>query len=76
MLPSLFVSVIYGQGDMMAFLITIIVMVLLGFYMFRIPVKNRNIYTRDGFAIASLAWILLSLFGALPYLLREAFLTC
>lgn len=69
MLPSLFVSVIYGQGDMMAFLITIIVMVLLGFYMFRIPVKNRNIYTRDGFAIASLAWILLSLFGALPYLL-------
>lgn len=69
MLPSLLVSVIYGQGDMTAFLKTIVVMVLLGYSMYRIPVKNKNIYTRDGFAIASMAWVLLSLFGALPYLL-------
>lgn len=69
MLPSLFVSVIYNQNDMMAFLITIITMVIIGFAMYKIPVKNKNIYTRDGFAIASIAWMLVSLFGALPFYL-------
>lgn len=69
MLPSLFVSVIYAQNDTIAFLATIIVMALLGLCMFRIPVKNGNIYARDGFAIAAMAWIILSLFGALPFYL-------
>ncbi|HHW23456.1 MAG TPA: TrkH family potassium uptake protein [Clostridiaceae bacterium] len=69
MLPSLIVSVIYAQNDMIAFLITIFLMVALGYCMFRIPVRNKNIYTRDGFAIASMAWILLSFFGALPFFL-------
>lgn len=69
MLPSLIVSVIYAQNDMIAFLITIFLMVALGYCMFRIPVRNKNIYTRDGFAIASMAWILISFFGALPFFL-------
>lgn len=69
MLPSLVVSMIYDQGDVMSFLITIGIMALVGFCMFRTPVRNRNMYTRDGFAIASLAWVLLSLFGALPFFL-------
>ncbi len=69
MLPSLFVSIIYKQNDLVSFLITIILMDIIGFIMYKIPVKNKNIYTRDGFAIASIAWILVSLFGALPFYL-------
>ncbi|MBO5944560.1 MAG: TrkH family potassium uptake protein [Clostridia bacterium] len=29
--------------------------------------KTRNIYAREGFAIVSLSWVLLSFFGALPF---------
>ncbi|MGI6086194.1 MAG: TrkH family potassium uptake protein [Acetivibrionales bacterium] len=72
MLPSLLIAVIYNQNDIMAFIITIIILILAGFVMFKIPVRNRNFYTRDGFAIVSLGWILLSLFGALPFYISGA----
>lgn len=40
--------------------------------MSRIPIKNKNFYTRDGFAIVSLGWILVSIFGALPFVISGA----
>jgi trk system potassium uptake protein TrkH len=32
-----------------------------------IKTKNKNMYARDGFAIVALSWILMSFFGALPF---------
>ncbi len=72
MLPSMVVSIIYKQGDNMAFLITIIMLALLGVVMSRISVKNKNFYARDGFAIVSLGWILVSAFGAFPFVISGA----
>lgn len=72
MLPSLLVAIIYKQSDAMAFLLTIIILVVTGFVMNKVPARNKNFYTRDGFAIVSLGWILLSLFGALPFFISGA----
>lgn len=72
MLPSMVVSIIHKQSDTMSFLITIIILAVLGLLMSQIPIKNKNFYTRDGFAIVSLGWILVSIFGALPFVISGA----
>lgn len=72
MLPPMVVSIIHKQSDTMSFLITIIILAVLGLLMSRIPIKNKNFYTRDGFAIVSLGWVLVSIFGALPFVISGA----
>jgi len=72
MLPSLLVSLIYGQGDATAFVISIIICLTVGYVLYRIPIKNRNFYARDGYAIVSLGWIAISLFGAVPFVISGA----
>lgn len=69
MLPSLFVSLIYGQGDFIAFFITIFILIMAGLSLSHIRVANENMYTRDGFAIVALSWLLISFFGAFPFYL-------
>jgi trk system potassium uptake protein TrkH len=72
MLPSLLVSIIYKQNDIQAFIITMMILIVTGFVMYKIPARNKNFYTRDGFAIVSLGWVLVSLFGALPFFISGA----
>ena len=38
----------------------------------RIRVKEKTIYAREGFLIVSLSWILVSLAGAVPFVLAGA----
>lgn len=68
MLPSLLVSLIYRQGDAPAFLYSILITLAAGALLYMVRTKNSNFYARDGFAMVSLSWILLSLLGSLPYL--------
>lgn len=72
MLPSLLVSLIYRQDDFSAFVVTILLLLLLGLIMYSIKATNTNLYTKDGFAIVSFGWILISLFGALPFFISGA----
>ncbi|MBR6682030.1 MAG: TrkH family potassium uptake protein [Clostridia bacterium] len=67
------VSLIYNEECWLSFLITIALALALGFALTLIFKKNdQMIFAREGFAIVSLAWILLSLVGALPfYISRE-----
>ncbi len=68
MLPSLFIALGYGDGDAMAFVLTILLLVIAGAPL-RIFVKaeKTNLRAREGFLVVSLAWLLLSIFGALPF---------
>ena len=68
MLPSLAIAIGYGEGDAMAFVWTILLLAAIGAPL-RLFVKTEqtNLRAREGFLVVSLAWVLLSVFGALPF---------
>lgn len=66
MVPSLVISIYTGQGDRLAFLITIIITGITGFILIRRKARNKYIRPKDGLAIVSIGWVLVSIFGALP----------
>jgi trk system potassium uptake protein len=71
LVPSLAVGLIYREGieTIGAFLLSIMILVVLGFSMsFRKPAKTA-LYAREGFVIVALTWFLLSLFGSLPFII-------
>ena len=68
MLPSLAVSLIYKQGDTLAFLETIGLTALCGVPLgFLLKPRQKDLTARDGMAVAGLSWVVLSFFGALPF---------
>ena len=72
MLPSLLISLIYPESDATAFAAAIALTTAAGFLLSRLKSNTGGLYARDGFAIVALGWILLSAFGALPFLLSGA----
>ncbi|MEH6911892.1 MAG: TrkH family potassium uptake protein [Oceanicoccus sp.] len=66
----LLISFWYGDGAYPAFLISFAITVTSGALMWMPFSKEKgDLRTRDGFLITSLFWIVLGLFGALPFLL-------
>ncbi len=73
LLPSVVVSLAYGEADTLAFLITIALCAGAGGLMgFGIKARSKDPTARDGLAIAGLSWVALSFFGALPFLFSGA----
>ena len=69
--PTL-VSVIYGEEGWKAFLLTSAILVLFYMVFGRKKPKDTTIYGKDGFVIIASAWILWSIFGALPFWISGA----
>ena len=69
MLLSGLVALIYKERDGLWFLVLAIALALVGTLCVLIKPKSKAIRAREGFVSVSAAWILLSLTGALPYLL-------
>ena len=69
MIPSLLVALLYGDGDAMAFVFSILILLVIGLPL-RLLCKpeQQNLRAREGFLAVALSWVLLSVFGALPYL--------
>ena len=74
MLPALFISVGYGEtAAVRGFLYTLAVMVLLGGILFLICRKAGKLFgAREGLVCVSFSWIVLSLLGALPFVVSGA----
>lgn len=69
MVPSLLVSFIYKDGDSMALAATIGILIVLGLPPWLlIKPGEKNLRAREGFVTVSLSWVLLCVFGALPYI--------
>lgn len=66
MLLPVVVALIYKEA-VSFFLITIAALLVCGFLLTRFKPKNKTIYSSEGFIIVSFGWILMSLFGALPF---------
>ncbi len=67
MLP-LIVALIYRE-KVGVFLVPIIISLMIGVVLNRLKPKSKNLYAKDGFIIVSLAWIMTSLIGALPFVI-------
>lgn len=66
LVPPLVVSFIYSDGCWAAFVITMAVFLLLGLTSFIRP-KRRELFAKDGLLLVSIAWILFSVIGGLPF---------
>ena len=62
------VCLIYGESPL-PFVPPILFAALLGGLLWRIKPKNQELFAREGFAIVALSWIVLSLIGAVPFVL-------
>lgn len=67
MIMPLIVSFIYEEDTWLSFLIPILLLIALGTAVTIKRPENKVIYAKEGFIIVSLSWILLSLFGGLPF---------
>lgn len=67
LLFPMLVSMIYREEEWKAFLITSVILAFLYLIFGRKKPKDSTIYGKDGFVIIASAWILWSLFGALPF---------
>ena len=61
-------ALLYGE-PLQPFLITALVLVLAALLLSARKPKQTALYARDGFAVVALAWVLMSAFGALPFVL-------
>ena len=72
MLAPLTVSLIYKESliHILAFLIPIAAVTLIGFAL-QIPKPKRdNLYQKEGFALTAMVWIVMTLFGAIPFVIN------
>ena len=63
------VSLIYGEKTGISFLAVAAVLGVIYLVLGRRKPKNNRIYGKEGFAVVGLAWVLWSLFGALPFVI-------
>lgn len=67
----LLTAAIYWEKTFFSFLISIAICLLIGFLLIIRRPKDRTLYSRDGFVIVALSWIVLSIFGALPFFISR-----
>lgn len=69
MVPSLIVALFYNQGDEFSFLISIALIGTIGFIMSKKSNWKGKVKIKEGLAIATFGWILVSFFGSLPFVI-------
>lgn len=69
MIPALLVSYYNGQPDTKAFLLSILLTSIVGFIMSKSFDYKKGIKAKEGLMIVGLGWVLVSLFGSLPFVL-------
>ena len=68
MVLPLLVAVLYGES-VMPFVIPILALLAVGGLLRAATPKRTSMYAREGFVVVSLAWIVMSAFGALPFVI-------
>ena len=72
MILPLIVSFIYKENSGMYFAVFSLALMALGYILQRVFKKDDKFYSAEGFTTVALGWIVLSIFGALPfYISRE-----
>ena len=69
MLPSCLVACIYQEKSGLAFVAAMVVALVVGVPLTIRKPKSREFYTREGFTSVALGWIVLSIVGAITFVL-------
>ncbi len=67
MILPLICAVIYGEPYVLLFALCILMCLAFGLTLTVRSPKKKNMYAREGFIAVALSWIILSIFGALPF---------
>ncbi len=72
MIAPLIVSFIYREEFKykLAFIIPIIALTVLGGLMLKPKPKRKSLYQKEGFALVALVWIVMTVFGAIPFVIN------
>ena len=73
MLAPLTVSLIYKESirNILAFIVPIAALVLIGFLLQMPKPKRETFYQKEGFALVAMVWIVMTLFGAIPFVINR-----
>ena len=70
LLVPLITAIVYWEVEFFAFLVTAIISTVGGTLLVTLgKPKNKLLFARDGFAIVSASWVLMSLVGCLPFII-------
>lgn len=72
MLLPFLCAVLYGEQNLWLFLVCMAICLLVGVPLTLIRPRQKNMFAKEGFVVVALSWILLSIFGALPFFLSGA----
>lgn len=72
MLAPLAVSLIYKESlrHVLAFLIPIVIVTVIGFLLQLPKPERHHLYQKEGFALTAMVWIVMTLFGAIPFVIN------
>lgn len=65
------VGLIYKEGTALPYLIVAAACLVIGLLLTHRKPKSHNLYTREGFVSVALSWIIMSIFGALPFVMSR-----
>ena len=71
MILPIITAIIYKEQEILYFLITAAACALFGFLISPHRPKDMRLYTREGFVSVALSWVLLSIFGSLPFFISR-----
>lgn len=73
MIAPLGISIYYGESDFKAFFIAILITAFVGTILSFSRARKEAVRYKEGFMIVGLGWLLISIFGAIPFLLAGTF---
>ena len=68
-LLPLICTLVYGEPYVLMYVLCMFLCVLFGGVCVTVPVKTREMFAKEGFTIVALSWIVISIFGCLPFVL-------
>lgn len=72
MVTALAVAFYYKSSDIYAFVNTIMIMLVVGYPLSKLKVKNKDMKHKEAISIVTFGWFVVSAFGALPFIFTGA----
>ena len=69
MLIPFICSICYGESEIKVWAVCILICFAVGFLLSRRQPKRKAFYAKEGFVTVALSWIVMSLFGTIPFML-------